>query len=122
MIFMKMNLYLALFGILLFGNFSSNKSHRLFSRNLGKNNCIFNNCVTPSKVITDFLTKTEKIKNILIHPEPDDKEDWESGEVAWNPKNSTDYNGKNKSDDTRIMVGDIPVNLITNYDLAMLFI
>lgn len=133
-----MNRYFVLLGIFCLSQVFSNKSSRLFSRNLCKKKIDVNKCFRPkkiSKVIRDFMTKSEKIKNILIHPEPDDEGDWESGEVPWEPKNITDfaddtnyteYNEKNKSNDTGISVGgNMPVSPLTPmnaHDVAMLFV
>ena len=68
-----------------------------------------------------LLKKSEKIKNILIYPEPDDNEYWEFGEIPWEPKNETVveiYEVKNKTcselrDET---------NTLSSYNLGMLFI
>jgi S-methylmethionine-dependent homocysteine/selenocysteine methylase len=100
----------------------------LFSHNPCKKKYTLNNCFGSKKInkaIKTFLIKSEKIKNILIYPEPDDKEDWESGEIPWDPKNTTNYNRKKQSNDTDIMVGDIPVNPLRPLninDVAMLFV
>jgi hypothetical protein len=120
--------YLALLGIFCLTQVFLNKSSRLFSHNPCKKKYTLNNCFGSKKInkaIKTFLIKSEKIKNILTYPEPDDKEDWESGEIPWDPKNTTDYNKKKKSNDTYIMVGDIPVNPLTPLninDVAMLFV
>jgi hypothetical protein len=69
------------------------------------------------KIIRDLLKKSEKIKNILIYPEPDDKEDWESGEIPWEPKPSVN---ETYSVNTTVTHGD--VDTISSYNLGMLFI
>jgi predicted ATP-dependent protease len=92
--------------------------------------CIAENCgidkyiePTPKlkKIIRDLLKKSEKIKNILVYPEPEDKEDWESGEIPWEPKNETVveiYEVKNK---TSSELRD-ETNTLSSYNLGMLFI
>jgi hypothetical protein len=129
-----MRYYLALLGLFLLSQVFSNKSSRLFSRNHCRKKINVNNCFTQSKmnkIIRDIMTKSEKIKNIIIQPEPDDEGDWESGEVPWEPKNITDftnytdYNEK-KSNETRISVGGnsplTPLPPVNAHDVAMLFV
>ena len=88
--------------------------------------CIGGNCgidkyIAPTpklkKIIRDLLKKSEKIKNILIYPEPDDKEDWESGEIPWEPRPATN---ETYSVNTTNTDGDI--HTISSYNLGMLFI
>jgi hypothetical protein len=88
--------------------------------------CIGNSCrideyigPTPKlkKIIKDLLKKSEKIKNILIYPEPDDKEDWESGEIPWEPQPAANetYSVNNTTTDSE-------THSISSYNLGMLFI
>ena len=74
------------------------------------------------KVIKNLLKKSEKIKNIIIYPEPDDKEDWDSGEIPWDPKeeNMTTLQNKNLTSQQPQYYNNI--NEVTPHDLAMLFI
>ncbi len=69
------------------------------------------------KIIKDLIKKSEKIKNILIYPEPDDKEDWESGEIPWEPQPAA-----NETYSVNNTVIDSETHTISSYDLGMLFI
>lgn len=125
-----MNNYLALVTLCFFSYVVSNESFMpVNSKRCIGEKCGIDKYIEPTpklkKIIRDLLKKSEKIKNILIYPEPDDKEDWESGEIPWDPKNTTNYNRKKQSNDTDIMVGDIPVNPLRPLninDVAMLFV
>lgn len=76
------------------------------------------------KVIKILLKKSEKIKNIIIYPEPDDKEDWDSGEIPWDPKeeNMTTLQNKNSTSQQTQPQNYNNINEVTPHDLAMLFI
>ena len=88
--------------------------------------CIGNSCrideyigPTPKlkKIIKDLLKKSEKIKNILIYPEPDDKEDWESGEIPWEPQPAA-----NETYSINGTLSDGDSYTISSHNLGMLFI
>ena len=87
-----MNHYLALITLFFIGQMISTDSFMpINSKRCTTDNCRLDEYVQPTpklkKIVRDLLKKTEKIKNILIYPEPDDKEDWESGEIPWEPRN-----------------------------------
>jgi hypothetical protein len=88
--------------------------------------CIAENCgidkyiePTPKlkKIIRDLLKKSEKIKNILVYPEPDDKEDWESGEIPWEPQPAA-----NETYSINGTLSDGDSYTISSHNLGMLFI
>ncbi len=69
------------------------------------------------KIIKDLIKKTEKIKNILTYPEPDDKEDWESGEIPWEPQPAA-----NETYSINGTLSDGDSYTISSHNLGMLFI
>ena len=121
-----MNNYLALVTLCFFSYVVSNESFMpVNSKRCIGEKCGIDKYIEPTpklkKIIRDLLKKSEKIKNILIYPEPDDNEYWEFGEIPWEPKNETVveiYEVKNKTcselrDET---------NTLSSYNLGMLFI
>ena len=69
------------------------------------------------KIIKDLTKKVEKIKNILTYPEPDDKEDWESGEIPWEPQPAA-----NETYSINGTLSDSESYTISSHNLGMLFI
>ena len=114
--------YLALLTIFFLWQVSSVESFMpVNSKRCIGNSCRIDEYIEPTpklkKIINDLLKKSEKIKNILIYPEPDDKEDWESGEIPWEPRpaaNETYSVNTTKTDDE--------THSISSYNLGMLFI
>lgn len=90
-----------------------------FKRFFGSN-CRIDEYVEPTpklkKIIKDLMKKSEKIKNILTYPEPDEKEDWESGEIPWDPQPVA-----NKTYSVNGTVTDRDAHTISSYNLGMLF-
>jgi hypothetical protein len=116
-----MNHYLALITILFLGQVTSIKSFTPVNlKRCFGGTCEIDKYIEPTpklkKIIRDLLKKSEKIKNILIYPEPDDKEDWESGEIPWEPKPNM-----NETYSVNTTSPDTDVHTISSYNLAMLF-
>lgn len=119
-----MNHYLALLTLFFIGKMISTDSFMpINSKRCTRDNCRLDEYVQPTpklkKIIKDLMKKTEKIKNILIYPEQDDKEDWESGEIPWDPKNVNvteiyEVNNDTSSNDEQ--------DSFSSYNLGMLFI
>jgi hypothetical protein len=117
-----MNHYLSLMVLCFFSYVVSNESFvPVNSKRCVGNNCRINEYIEPTpklkKIIKDLLKKSEKIKNILIYPEPDDKEDWESGEIPWEPQPAA-----NETYSMNNTLTDSETHTISSYDLGMLFI
>jgi hypothetical protein len=119
-----MNSYLALITLFFLGQVISVDSFMpVNSRHCSRDSCGLDKYIEPTpklkKIIKDLMKKTEKIKNILIYPEPDDKEDWESGEIPWEPRNVNETeiyevnNGTSSNDEQ---------DSLSSYNLGMLFI
>ena len=84
-----MNQYIALITLCFVSFIVSSKSFMPTNSKCDGNYCLVNDTkikLKLKKVVKDLLKKSEKIKNILIFPEPEDKEDWDSGEIPWDPK------------------------------------
>jgi len=118
----KMKHYLALLTIFFLWQVSSVESFmQTNSKRCIGGNCGIDKYIAPTpklkKIIRDLLKKSEKIKNILIYPEPDDKEDWESGEIPWEPQSAA-----NETYSVNTTVTDGETNSLTSYNLGMLFI
>ena len=118
-----MNHYLALITIFFLGQvISINSFMPVNSKRCVVGSCGIDKYIEPTpklkKIIKNLLKKSEKIKNILIYPEPDDKEDWESGEIPWEPRNDniTETYSVNGT------ITDNETHTISSYDLGMLFI
>lgn len=119
-----MELYLVLATVLFMGSISYNFSFMpVNSKRCLRDTCRIDEYIEPTpklkKIIRDFLKKSEKIRDILIYPEPDEKEDWDSGEIPWEPKNITEtYEVKNST--TNITI-DTESNGLSSYNIGMLF-
>ncbi len=120
--------YLALVTVLFLGHVILTDSFMpLNSKRYVGNSCRIDEYIEPTpklkKIVSDLLKKTEKIKNILIYPEPDEKEDWESGEIPWEPRNDnvTETYEINTNATTSATLPDDPTSL-SSYNLGMLFI
>ena len=116
--------YLALITIFFLGQVVSVDSFMPVNPNrCNIGNCGIDKYIEPTpklkKIIKDFMKKSEKIKNILTYPDPDDNEDWESGEIPWEPRPAADVNETYSINGT---VVDSEVHTISSYNLGMLFI
>lgn len=117
-----MNNYLALITVFFLCHVSSVESFMpTNSKRCFGGSCKIDEYIEPTpklkKIIKDLMKKTEKIKNILIYPEPDDKEDWESGEIPWEPQPCA-----NETYSVNNTVTDSETISLSSYNLGMLFI
>lgn len=92
------------------------------AKRCNRDSCRIDEYIEPTpklkKIVRDLLKKSEKIKNILIYPEPDEKEDWDSGEIPWEPRNVNEtevYEVKNRTEIQNEQ------NSLSSYNLGMLF-